>query len=265
MQNRFQGLLAGLILLTVGSFIERGAGQIADVPIGLYYLTTIITYCIFHFENEKSLHYIFLAGIMAGLSTWTKNEGILFLIIVILTRFLMRLEHGNLSGFLKELSVFLCGSAPMIILLIFFKIKFAPPNDIIAGQNFEMTLSRLFDFSRYIEVGKSFILEFYYLVHYYVILIPLFIIFWGFSSSKQNKRAIQNTMNILIFMIVGYFFVYIITPKELNSHLNRSLDRLFLHLFPSAIFLFFMAIATPNEVRTRKNPLLKLWTNRTKK
>jgi len=265
MQNRFQGLLAGLLLLTVGSFFEIGAGQIADVPIGLYYLATIILYCIFYFEHEKSLHYIFLAGIMAGFATWTKNEGILFLLIVILSRFLMRFSHGGLSSFLKEISVFLCGATPIILLLIIFKIKFAPSNDIITGQDFEMTLSRLLDINRYLVVGKSFIFEFYYMLHDRVIFIPLFIIFWGFSSNKQNRRGIQNTMYILIFMLVGYFLVYIITPQDLNWHLNTSLDRLLLQLLPSAIFLFFMAIANPNEVRARKNPFLEFWSNRTKK
>ena len=265
MQDRFQGLLAGLLLLTVGSFFERGADQGADVPIGLYYLATIIIYCIFHFEHEKSLHYIFLAGIMAGFAAWTKNEGILFLVIVILARFLIRFPHGGLSSFLKEISVFLCGVIPIILLLFFFKIKFAPSNDIIGGQGFDVTLSRLFDINRYLVIGKSFIIKFYNMLHDRVIFIPLFIIFWGFSSNKQNRRGIQNTMYILIFMLVGYFLVYIITPHELNWHLNTSLGRLFLQLLPSAIFLFFMAIANPNEVRNRKNPFLQLWANRTKK
>lgn len=265
MQNWYQGLLAGLLLLTVGSFFEKGADQMADVPIGLYYLATIIIYCIFHFEHEKSLHYIFLAGIMAGFATWTKNEGILFLIIVILTRFLIRFPHGGLRNFLKEISVFLCGVTPIILLLILFKIKFAPSNDIISGQGFEVTLSRLFDINRYLVVGKSFISEFFDMLHERVIFIPLFIIFWGFSSNKQNRRGIQNTMYILSFMLVGYFMVYIITPHELNWHLKTSLGRLFLQLLPSATFLFFMAIANPNEVRARKNPFLQFWSDRTKK
>ena len=265
MQNRFQGLLAGLVLLTVGSFFERGADQMADVPIGLYYLATIIIYCIFHFENETSLHYIFLAGIMAAFATWTKNEGILFLIIVIFARFLILVPNNGLSSYLREIVVFLCGAAPVILLLIYFKIKFAPSNDIIAGQSFDVTLSRLFDINRYLVVGKSFIIEFYDMLQDRVIFIPLFIIFWGFTSNKQNRRGIQNTMYILIFMLVGYFLVYIITPQELNWHLNTSLGRLFLQLLPSAIFLFFMAIANPNEVDARKNPFLKLWSVRTKK
>ena len=264
MQNQYQGLLAGLLILTVGSFVKLGADQIADVPIGLYYLATIIIYCIYHFEHEKSLHYIFLAGIMAGFATWTKNEGILFLLIVILTRFVIRFPHDGLRRFLKEMSVFLCGAAPIILLVIYFKIKFAPSNDIISGQGFQVTLSRLLDINRYLVVGKAFINEFYNMLHYRVIFIPLFIIFWGFSSNKHNRRGIQNTIYILSFILVGYFMVYIITPHDLNWHLKTSLRRLFLQLLPSAIFLFFMAIANPNEAHGRKIPIVQFRSNRTK-
>ena len=265
MQNQIQGLLACLVLLTAGSFFERGADQMADVPIGLYYLATIILYCIFHFENETRLQYIFLAGIMAAFAAWTKNEGILFLIIVIFARFLVIVPSKGLSNYIREMVVFLCGAGPVILLLIYFKIKFAFSNDIIAGQSFDVTLSRLFDINRYLVVGKSFIIEFYDMLHARVILIPFFIIFWGFTSNKQNRRGIQNTMFILIFMLVGYFLVYIITPQELNWHLNTSLGRLLLQLLPSTIFLFFMAIANPNEVLARKNPFLQLWSVRTNK
>lgn len=262
MQSRYQALLACLVLLTIGSFFERGADQMADVPIGLYYLATIIIYCIFHFEHEKSLNYVLLAGIVAGFAAWTKNEGMLFLIVVILTRFLIRFPHDGLRSFLKEISVFFCGAAPILLLLIFFKIKFTPPSDIISGQSFEVTLSRLFDFSRYLVVGKSFINESFDIVHDRVIFIPLFIIFWGFSTDKKNRRGIWNAMYILSFMLAGYFFVYIITPHELYWHLKTSLGRLFLQLLPSTIFLFFMTIANPNEVLARKNPFLQYWSNR---
>jgi len=202
---------------------------------------------------------------MAGFATWTKNEGILFLFIVIFSRLLIVVPNNGLSGYTREMVVFLCGAGPVILLLVYFKIKFAPSNDILAGQSFDVTLSRFLDISRYIVVGKSFIIEFYDLLHDRVVFIPLFIIFWGFTPNKQNRRGIQNTLFILGFMIVGYFLIYIITPHDLKWHLETSLGRLFLQLLPSAVFLFFMAIANPNEVLARKNPFLQMWSDRTKK
>ena len=47
-------------------------------------------------------------------------------------------------------------------------------------------------------------------------------------------------------MLVGYFFVYVLTPLDLDYHLMTSLNRLFLQLWPSVIFVVFM-IAGPPE------------------
>ena len=44
--------------------------------------------------------------------------------------------------------------------------------------------------------------------------------------------------------LAGYFFIYLITPRDIYWHLRFSLNRLFLQLWPSAIFLFFVALGS---------------------
>jgi hypothetical protein len=46
-------------------------------------------------------------------------------------------------------------------------------------------------------------------------------------------------------MLIGYFFVYVLTPLDLGYHLTTSLNRLFLQLWPSVIFLCFMIAGSP--------------------
>jgi Holliday junction resolvase-like predicted endonuclease len=62
------------------------------------------------------------------------------------------------------------------------------------------------------------------------------------------------------FTLAGYFAIYIITPLSPALAPRYSLNRLFLQLWPSAIFLFFMVMRTPGwdkdvlcfiEVKTR--------------
>jgi putative copper export protein len=62
----------------------------------------------------------------------------------------------------------------------------------------------------------------------------------GFSSSRISKKSNYQSIIVLLLMLSGYFMVYIITPHDLNWHLNTSLERLFLQLLPSVIFIFFM-------------------------
>jgi hypothetical protein len=51
----------------------------------------------------------------------------------------------------------------------------------------------------------------------------------------------------LILTLAGYFAVYLITPYDIYWHLRFSLTRLFLQLWPSMIFLFFLAVELPQK------------------
>jgi hypothetical protein len=54
---------------------------------------------------------------------------------------------------------------------------------------------------------------------------------------------------MLTFIILGsYFAVYLITPHDLDWHLMTSLNRLLLQLWPTIIFITFMAARTPEMV-----------------
>jgi hypothetical protein len=48
-------------------------------------------------------------------------------------------------------------------------------------------------------------------------------------------------------MLAGHFAVFVSMADELARLLNSSLDRLLLQLWPSALFLFFMVVRTPEE------------------
>jgi len=89
LRGRNQGYLGGLVLMGSPFFIVLGASQFADIPLAFFFLLTFV-FIFFHnrfSEDERGL--LILAGLTAGLSAWTKNEGLLFLILVVLTRFIM--------------------------------------------------------------------------------------------------------------------------------------------------------------------------------
>jgi hypothetical protein len=53
---------------------------------------------------------------------------------------------------------------------------------------------------------------------------------------------------VLALVFLGYFGVYFFASWEnLENHLRYSVDRLLIQLFPSALFLIGLGIATPEE------------------
>jgi hypothetical protein len=58
----------------------------------------------------------------------------------------------------------------------------------------------------------------------------------------------------LMLLLAGHFMVFVSMADELARLLDSSLDRLLLQIWPSALFLFFMLVRTPEEAST--GPLL---------
>lgn len=79
------------------------------------------------------------------------------------------------------------------------------------------------------------------------------LLFLGLSYPEQYKISIYISSIVLLLMLMGYFMVYIISPHDLVWHLNTSLERLFLQLLPSAIFIFFVLLTTPEEMQINKS------------
>ena len=51
----------------------------------------------------------------------------------------------------------------------------------------------------------------------------------------------------MLILLAGHFMVFVSMAEELARLLKSSLDRLLLQLWPSALFLYFMAVRTPEE------------------
>src|SRR5262249_40932276 len=54
-----------------------------------------------------------------------------------------------------------------------------------------------------------------------------------------------------LFVLGCYLAAYLISPHPLDWHLESSLDRLLLHLWPAALFGFFVCVASPEEARSK--------------
>jgi hypothetical protein len=82
LRGQTQGCLAAMILMGTPFFIVMGASQFADIPFALFVLATFVLLFLPDRSPKNPAGPLILAGIAAGLSAWTKNEGLLFALIV---------------------------------------------------------------------------------------------------------------------------------------------------------------------------------------
>ena len=156
-RSRFQGLLAGITLVGTPFFIFIGADQIADVPVSFYYLATIILFFLHDQSPEGRRGILILAGVMAGFSGWTKNEGLVFLLSIPLAR--LAAPWKGWKTYQRAMSPFLTGLLPILLVILTFKIGLAPSSDILGTSGREDLLLMLSNIPRHIFLIQSFGIE----------------------------------------------------------------------------------------------------------
>ncbi len=79
-----QGWLAGLSLLGTVRYLSHGAALYADVPLSFFLLATLLLLALHDAGERPAPGLLVLAGLAAALAAWTKNEGLMFLAIVLM-------------------------------------------------------------------------------------------------------------------------------------------------------------------------------------
>jgi len=235
----------GMILLGgVSFFLHESGRQIADVPLAFYMLSSIVF--LFFYYREKRAVLIAFAGFTAGLAAWTKNEGIYFLLastgVLVIAAFWKRSFQGLLLYFI--------GLLLPLALLFYFKFQLAPPSEYLSGGSSKI-IQDLMDVSRHRMIFDSF--KNFFLhgggwnnVGIFVILCVYFLLFY--SRVQANQDAVFIGLAILACQIMGYYVFYLISPYDLKWHLAYSLGRLFVHIYPSIVFVVLVASQIPEKV-----------------
>ena len=84
-----------------------------------------------------------------------------------------------------------------------------------------------------------------------------FLLFYLVSTKLKRKSVagVETGVAMLALMLAGYFVVCLTTPVKLAFHLQTSLSRLLLQLWPSAVFVFFtVQAAVPGTIQLRDSP-----------
>jgi 4-amino-4-deoxy-L-arabinose transferase-like glycosyltransferase len=254
--------LAGIALASTPFFIEQGAAQYADIPLAFFFLAAI---ALLHLYQQRSaqtsngtpMGFLLLAGIATGFAAWTKNEGLLFLFaflvsqIACVARRTRPSSESRLSSG-RELVILLLATAPLLLLVLWFKHFIAPSGDLFSGP--EAMLHKILTPARYWAIlrwyGKD-------LLRFGNWVVPTTILFvaLGFlspsSGIRRENTAFRSSVLTLALTLSGYFAVYVITPNDLYWHLRFSLNRLFLQVWPTIIFLFFLWLSGKTSSRSQ--------------
>jgi hypothetical protein len=131
-----------------------------------------------------------------------------------------------------------------MLLILWFKHSVATPGDLFSSP--EMMIHKALAPSRYWIIIQWYAKEFlrfgaWWIVPGTVAMVAFYLLTPRKRSTMQDPIC-RASVIALGFTLAGYFAIYLITPRDLYWHLRFSLNRLFLQLWPSVIFLFFLLV-----------------------
>lgn len=221
------GCLAGLLLVGTPFFATFSLSQHADIALGAVMLAAVTLAGV---ANSSGASPPWLAtGLCAGLAAWTKNEGLLFagVFSAVVTVIAWR-------GSPRRVGPLLAGLALGLLPTVAFKLL-SPTNDLLAAP-LGPRLAQLWDVARHRMVLTALwrdVRDFgeWSVSPYVLLLLPL--IGWRWRTRLRGIELLAPALAAL--MLAGYYAVYLLSPHDLSWHLNSSLVRLLLQLWPLAI------------------------------
>ena len=238
LRDKRLAIVMSLVLLGTPNYMEHSTSQYADVPISFYILATLALICLHSLREAKEKSILVLAGFTAGCAGWTKNEGLLFvaaLSVAMLTPVVFR--RAKVS---ERFAPFLAGLMAPLAVIIAFKLTVPAYNDLVANQGYDVTFQRITDPSRYVLILTHFFTKFRTLGAWPItpiIPILLLVAIRGLDRKILKNPGCRVAFLTLALVLAGYFVVYVNTPIDLQVHLDSSLDRLAMHLWPAFLLL----------------------------
>ena len=250
LRGRTQGLLGAAALLGTPWLLMHGTAQYADVPMAFFFLGTIVLVTLADRFPESRRGLLVLAGFMCGLAVYTKHEGLLFLLGLVIVAVVWLVRSGDRKACLRRIGAFAAGLALPLLLFVYLKTVLAPKaNYMVAGIRTPDVLRRLGDLSRYLYIARSFAEQVFDLRRWCLlpVVLPFYLLVTGAKRDDRHRPGVRTGAYVLAFMILGQFVVYLITHDKIAWHVTYSIDRFLLELWPTVVFILLLVARTPEE------------------
>ena len=210
-----------LILLLGSSLIgNEGAAQRADLPLAYFFLGTTVP--IYLYSASKKPGLLILAGFMAGCAAWTKNEGSLFALDYI-TCFIYCVPSSKSVACARMVFAWFGFSTNHCSL--FQKISRAAQR--CAEQRhhtLDPTSAGCIAPYHYLEIFWRRFPFIWRMGNRHRAILMVYALIFKLAPSSDLRPAYLAIGLILILQAIGYYGIYLITPYDLQWHVDFSLE-----------------------------------------
>lgn len=234
--------LAAFVLLSTTPLLLLATAQYADLLLAFYILAAATLLLVDSFGEPEAKAPLVWAGIAAGFAAWTKNEGIVFLLGILIVFFAVEWRQKGTARAIGRGRLLFAGALPGLLLIVWFKFFLAPAAEPLVKQGLGGMLTKLADAARYVEIAKALGMEIWRLgtgASHPLLLLAILAILLRWQPDLKLRAPSTVAASLLALMLLSYCGAYLVTPSDLKWHLNTSFDRLILQVWPLAVLLCF--------------------------
>ncbi len=220
--------------------------QYADLPTGLFFLCALTCSWLAIRGETRALT---LAGLFCGAALWTKNEGWVMTISVVIALCLVALTTRRWKDVLPGLLRFAAGIVPFVVVHLVFRANLpvgTPPNDLTSG----FQAAALLDLPRQLAILSAMAAGF---IRYNVqglpisglaVLVPLLLML--LERRRPRRGAVWLLLSCALLM-TGYYGVYAVMGYDPLAWLGNSFPRLLLHFIPAFVLSLFLLFTSGSK------------------
>jgi hypothetical protein len=230
------GLLSGAVLVAPHTYVFQSSCQCADVPIAQFMLVAVACSAIARQRPRNSWMLMAVAGAAAGLAAWTKNEGeILFLLLLIGVVTWPAGERDRRGLW------FGVGAAGPLAALVWFKLRLAPSNYLFTPTAMAGLVERLLDAGRWTLIRTQLLemLPAWGELPGGALLLLTLVVALTMRLDRRGAERCAWALGVVVVMMMGYVLVYAMTPLPLLWQILTSFPRLMTQLWPTLVWALF--------------------------
>jgi hypothetical protein len=247
LRGKTHALLAGTLLLGTASFVALSAALYGDVPLSFYILAALALLCL-QDRHPEDLRFSALAGLMAGFAAWTRNEGMIFVVALMVARAFALARFRERARVVPQLLRLLAGLAAPLAVVVFFKLRVGAPSDIFS-LSASAILKHLADVGRWILTAEGLVIVLFNFGRFLIPIALALVIYWylvrsqedGFQVDRRDRASLATAGIALGLTLAAQLVGDLLFIDNLALEINTSFERILLQLWPAALLMFFLA------------------------
>lgn len=251
LRGKLQALLGGTLLLGTASFVALAASLYADVPLSFYIVSALALICLQDRYPENG-RFSVLAGLMAGFAAWARNEGLIFVAVLLIARAFALARSPRRAAIFPELRRLVVGAVAPLAVVLAFKTRVAPPSEYFSVPA-SVLLHHLADIGRWVTLIEGLVIALFTFGRF---LIPIALVlalyaylvrFRPESLGRDSRdRASLVTIAAALSLTLGVqLLIDLLYDANLPLEIGTSGERIIMQLWPAAVLAFFAAANSP--------------------